>query len=464
MRPAGQISVLVLVLIAIGLIGLDIAALGLHVRGQLGIGSDERLHLFVGLMMLEMALYGGAVAIVLRIALPPRTLFIILVAAVLMRGLLLLSPPFLSTDLYRYVWDGMVQNEGINPYRFRPDAPALRFLREPTIYPGINRKSTARTIYLPFAEAVYALTARISPTLIGMKAAMTLFDLAGIVALLLLLRKARLPATRILIYAWQPLPIWEFAGNGHVDAIVVGSVAWALLFATAARPALSAASFAASVLAKLLPAVLMPALWRPRGWRFPAVALAIVAAFYASYASAGWQVLGFLPGYVRQEGIASGHGIFTLEILERLVRLPPAAGRVYLAIAAITLTVLGLVIWRRELPLSEGERAREIAASALVLAVALMLVLTPHYPWYFAWLLVPLCIVPSPSALYLAAASFLLYLDPIRTHPLWPALIYGPFVTLAAIELFWRWRHREARPHVSPAWPLRESRGDPPVS
>lgn len=446
MRQGGRLAVLVLALIAIGLIGLDIAALRLHVPGQLGIGSDQRLHEFVGLMMLEMVLYGGAVAIVLRASLPSRALFIILAAAILMRGLLLLSPPFLSTDLYRYVWDGMVQNEGINPYRYRPDAPALTFLRDRTIYPGINRKSTARTIYPPFAEAVYALTARISPTLIGMKATMTLFDLSGIVALLLLLRKARLPAARILIYAWQPLPIWEFAGNGHVDAIVIGSVAWALLLATAARPALSAASFAASVLAKLLPAVLMPALWRPRGWRFPVVTLAIVVAFYASYASVGWHVLGFLPGYVHQEGITSGRGIFTLEILKRLVRLPPATGRIYLAIAAIALAVLGLVIWRRELPLPEAERAREIAVSALVLAVALMLALTPHYPWYFAWLLVPLCIVPSPAALYLPAASFLLYLDPIQAHPLWPALIYGPFAALAAIELLWRRRQRAPRP------------------
>ncbi len=451
MRPAGRSAVLALALIAIGLIALDLAALGLHVPGQLGIGSNQRLRAFVGLMMLEMALYAGAVMIVLRFSLPPRALIVILAAAILMRGLLLFSPPFLSTDLYRYVWDGMVQNEGINPYRYRPDAPALAFLRDRTIYPGINRKATARTIYPPFAEAVFALTARASPTLAGMKVVMTLFDLGAIAALLLLLRKAGLPRTQILIYAWQPLPIWEFAGNGHVDAIVAGGVAWALLFATTRRPALSAASFAAAVLAKLLPAVLMPALWRPRSLRFPAVASVIVVAFYAAYASVGWRLLGFLPGYVHQEGITSGLGIFWLEILGRLVRLPPAAGRIYLVIAAIGLAVLGLSIWRRALPPAAPERAREIAASALLLAAALMLIITPHYPWYFAWLLVPLSIVPSPAALYLPAASFLLYLDPIHLHPLWPALIYGPFAVLAVGEFAWRRRHRAPGPVVEGA-------------
>ena len=442
MKGKGRAAVFALGLIGVGLIGFDVAALGLHVPGQHGIGSDQLLRQFVWLMMLEMVLYAAAVVIVLRAVLPPSTLALILGGAILMRGLLLFSPPFLSTDLYRYVWDGMVQNEGINPYRYRPDAPALVHLRDRTIYPGINRKDTARTIYPPFAEAVYALAARLSPTLIGMKAVMTAFDLMGIAALLALLRRAGQPLVRILIYAWQPLPIWEFAGNGHVDAIVVAAVAMALLAAAAERPAASAVAFAGAVLAKFLPAVLAPALWRPRGWRFPVIAIAIVAAFYAAYASVGWRVLGFLPGYVHQEGIAKGLGIFYLEILERLVRLPPFAGRAYLVVMAIVLAGIGIAIWRRELPGDARQRARQLAADAGLSATVLMLILTPHYPWYFAWLLVPLCIAPTLAALYLPAASFLLYLDPIHARPFWPALIYGPFAALAVLELAWRRRHR----------------------
>ncbi|MDA8052147.1 MAG: glycosyltransferase 87 family protein [Rhodospirillales bacterium] len=444
MRRAGGPALIGLVLIGAALMGLDVAALGLHVPGALGIGSNQRLRAFVGLMMVEMALYGGAVWIVLRAALPPRTVSAILAAALLMRGILLFSPPFLSSDLHRYVWDGMVQAAGINPYRYRPDAPALAFLRDRSIYPGINRKATARTIYPPFAEAVFALAARLSPTLFAMKAVMTAFDLIGIAALLRLLRRAHLPAARILIYAWQPLPIWEFAGNGHVDAIVVGCTAVALLAAAAGRKAFSAVAFAGAVLAKLLPVALMPALWRPRGWRFPLLSFVMIAAFYAAFAGVGWRVLGFLPGYIRQEGIASGLGIFYLDVAGRLVRLSPFAGRVYLGAAAIVLAGLGLAIWRRDLPEEPAQRTRRIAADAGLLATALMLVLTPHYPWYFAWLLVPLCIQPSPAVLYLPAASFLLYLDPLHTRPIWPALIYVPFAVLAVVSLAWRRRRRKA--------------------
>jgi len=29
------------------------------------------------------------------------------------------------------------------------------------------------------------------------------------------------PAARITVYAWHPLPVWEFAGSGHIDAAII---------------------------------------------------------------------------------------------------------------------------------------------------------------------------------------------------------------------------------------------------
>ena len=426
--------------IGAALIGLDAAALSLHIPRQLGIGSDARLQLFVTLMLIEGLLYAGAVVIVLKAELARGAVFWIVAIAILMRGLLLVSPPFLSTDMYRYVWDGMVQDAGINPYRYRPDAPTLAFLRDARIYAGINRKDTAQTIYPPFAETIFALAARISPTLLAMKATMTGFDILGIISLLALLRRAELPCARILIYAWHPLTIWEFAGNGHVDAIIAGCVALALLGAAYGRPVRSAAAFALAVLAKLLPAILLPALWRPRGWRFPVVASVLILAFYATYAGTGAAVLGFLPGYVHQEGITSGSGVFYLQALDRLIPLPPIAGALYLIFALIILAWAGISVWRRDLPAAPAASTRQLAADAAYLSTALMILLTPHYAWYFSWLLVPLCIQPRLAMLYLPTVASLLYLDPIHTRLLWPALLYGPFAVLALVSFAWNWR------------------------
>ena len=68
-----------------------------------------------------------------------------------------------------------------------------------------------------------------------MKLAMVGVRGAGLLGLLRLLALARLPPERVLIYAWNPLAVWAFAGNGHVDAIAIGLLAVALLLrATAA--------------------------------------------------------------------------------------------------------------------------------------------------------------------------------------------------------------------------------------
>ena len=72
------------------------------------------------------------------------TIWLVLGVAVAMRVMTLVAPPLLSSDIYRYVWDGRVQLAGINPYRYVPDAPDLAFLRDDAVYPHINRADYAR--------------------------------------------------------------------------------------------------------------------------------------------------------------------------------------------------------------------------------------------------------------------------------------------------------------------------------
>ena len=101
-----------------------------------------------------------------------------------MRLLTLTAPPILSSDMYRYVWDGRVQLAGINPYRYVPAAdPELAFLRDAAVYPHINRAEYAHTVYPPAAQAIFALAAIATPGVFGMKAMMAAFDVLAIVAL-----------------------------------------------------------------------------------------------------------------------------------------------------------------------------------------------------------------------------------------------------------------------------------------
>jgi alpha-1,6-mannosyltransferase len=93
--------------------------------------------------------------------------------------------------------------------------------------------------------------------------------------------------------------------------------------------------------------------------------------------------------------------------------------------------------------IARDKAASHVIASAMTLAVAATVLLSPHYPWYFAWIVPFLCFVPIPSVFYLTVASPLLYFvpggpDPLGARTAFEAAIYGPFALLACLEL----RHR----------------------
>jgi hypothetical protein len=406
------------------------------VPGAFGIGYGAALYAFVAVASIQGLIYFLAVAILLRGGAKPG-LGIILGAAILLRLVLLVFPPFLSNDMYRYIWDGWVQAAGINPYLYIPDDSHLAFLRDTAVFPNINRAAYAHTIYPPAAQIFFAAAAFIARLLhiapvFGMKLAMLGIEGLGIWAMLRLLDRAALPRQRILIYAWNPLPIWEFAGNGHVDAIAVGFIALALAAACTGKSGQAAAVLATATLAKFLPIVLLPAIWRRWDWRFAGIFSALIVLLYLPYLSAGWHVLGFLGGYAAQENIASGQGIFLLSLLGLAMPLPDIAAKIYLAGLALLLAALAAGMVFRPAAMS----ARTLSRRCLLLGGVLMLGISPHYPWYFAFLLVPACIVPSPATLYLVTASFLLYLNPTHTQTFWPSLVFGPYAALAAWQFF----------------------------
>ena len=158
-----------------------------------------------------------------------RIIIAIAGVAALMRLPVICMPPYLSSDVYRYVWDGRVAAAGINPYRYVPADPHLAALRDPEIFPHINRSNYAPTIYPPAAEAIFFAVTRVSETVSAMKAAMVAFEVVTFILLVRLLAAEGLPTGRVLVYAWHPLPLWEFAGSGHIDAALIAFVALALV-------------------------------------------------------------------------------------------------------------------------------------------------------------------------------------------------------------------------------------------
>ena len=159
------------------------------------------------------------------------TMWIVLVGAALMRLPLLVEPPYLSSDMYRYVWDGRVQGNGINPYVHVPAAPEVAHLRDSAIYPNINRADYAPTIYPPAAQMVFWLITRFGDSVLAMKLGFLAFEALAMAAIIGLLGRLALPPTHVVAFAWHPLTVWEIAGNAHVDAVLVGLMMASLLVA-----------------------------------------------------------------------------------------------------------------------------------------------------------------------------------------------------------------------------------------
>ncbi len=367
------------------------------------------------------------------------TLPIILGVAVLCRLTPLFGDAFLSSDVYRYVWDGIVQQAGINPYRYVPADSALMALRgasEGNIYPAINRANYAHTIYPPFAQIFFWFVTFISPTLFMMKTALVFCEGVTVWSLLWLLRAFGRRREQIILYAWAPILIWEIAGSGHLDSLAMALIGLTLVARYQRRPMLTGLFLALAVLTKLYPLVLFPALYmrhpfnRKTGcvesgveWTMPAVMAALILVGYAAYSSVGRLVFGFLGGYVEEEGMSSGKRYFLLDFAHHLPGLHALPITSFLVFAALIFAGISWWAWQTASPkrgehaslarsLREQLRPHQAAAflpPAFALAAALMLLFSPHYAWYVIWLVPFVTLLPVLPGFTYAMGFFYLY-------------------------------------------------------
>jgi hypothetical protein len=364
--------------------------------------------------------------------------------AVVFRLLVLFSPPVLSSDLYRYIWDGRVQRAGINPYRYPPEAEALAALRDTTMHPQINRPQLT-TIYPPAAQMLFALITTVVPDSVrGMKAAMVLFDLVTIGVLVRLLKTHGSDPERVILYAWSPLVMFEFAGSGHVDALMLPFLLLALQARLAARPGLAGVLLGLATLIKLYPAVLFPALYTRQERRFPLGFGAVLVLGYLPYtAGAGTRVLGYLPGYFG--AWEDFNGSLRYFLTHALSPLTASARSIALGLCVILLLLVALLVMHRY-PIAHAIRRAYDMMSAY-----LLLVPTTFHPWYVIWLLPCLCFYPSWGWLYLSGAVALSYLAYVQDYPTVPIGIHlleflPLYVLLLAQGVRQRWPGQRREP------------------
>lgn len=192
--------------------------------------------------------------------------------------------PELTDDPFRYLWDGWLQLEGINPYRFVPSDPALSSFQDTELYRKLNSQEHY-SIYPPLSQLTFALSALFYdgdwvPPYFVLKGGYVVVEYAGVWVL------SRLTSARnVLLYAWNPLVLISTAGQGHTEALLVPLLLGAVWAVRRERGGLASAAIAGAGFVKLYPFALGPYLLRRFGWRAVWPGVLVIGVLSVPYAA-----------------------------------------------------------------------------------------------------------------------------------------------------------------------------------
>lgn len=387
-----------------------------------------------------LAISGAAAALLWRRA-RRRDVVIVLAVALACRLLVVADMPTLSDDAYRFVWDGRVQAAGINPYAHAPASPGLLELRDYRIFPEVNRPRT-RTGYPPANEvALYAVNRVAGEGTTEVKLAFVAVEAAAVALLLLLLARAGMSVGRVALYAWHPLAIFEIAGTGHPEPLLVALTLGALLAWDRRASVTAGAALGAAILTKFAPLLLAPFMLRRLGPRFLAAAAVAAGLLLAPYLGAGTGALGSVGAFQHERFGAGPH------------RWLVAAGIADRPAQALLLAALALGV-----AYSAARPPRDLVAgcrySALLLAGALLASFSVQ-PWYLLWILPLMCVAPVGGLLWAAGSvsAYYLAIEPYQhlDQDLISVIVWGPTLALLGADALRAWasqRTRRAQPPV----------------
>jgi Glycosyl transferase family 2/Glycosyltransferase family 87 len=459
--PWQAIRVTGAVFAAVTLAGLVLAFVRPAIRHRLGV-TDLAI-----LAALWITFAAGAL-LVRRM--PLRLAMVVIVAGGAAMQLAAVSArPHTSDDVYRYIWDGRVQAAGIDPYRYVPTAPELTGLRDKLLWPPTTTRWCVRpgnpdpdqpgellvpgctkinrpkvhTIYPPVAEAYFFTIDAVSPSGRGtlpMQGGAAATAMAVTLLLLYGLGKVGRDPRLAVLWAWCPTVVLETGNGAHVDVLAVLLTVAALLLLSQARTrrgfGAGGALLGLAVATKLYPALIAPAVARRRPLTVASAAAGAAAVVYLPHVLAvGSGVLGFLPGYLQEDGYNNGRRFTLLSTVLPQSWCGPVAVAI-LAIAAIA------VAWKADV--------RRPWEGALLLTGLALLLTTPGLPWYAELLVALAALSGRVEWLPVAAAAYLsvFHAEFGGTHQTAVRTGYGAAAAVIAIVALTRLALRLSAPPV----------------
>jgi hypothetical protein len=167
-----------------------------------------------------------------------------------------ISPKLLSDDVYRYAWDGLVQHQSINPYRYAPIDKELDYLKSSTIFTDINHKSY-KTIYPPVAQYIFYLSG-ITKFLHPFIILRIIYLLIELIMILIVIRTFPLLTNNCIIYLFCPLIIIESYIGIHIDIVGISLLVLSILFFKKKNFYISFGLLGLSILIKYISIIVVP--------------------------------------------------------------------------------------------------------------------------------------------------------------------------------------------------------------
>lgn len=171
-----------------------------------------------------------------------------------------------SDDLNRYLWEGRVQLHAINPYAIPPVDPRTMPFRD-TVWQGINHKEFT-SIYGPFAQLVFRACVSVRDSALFLKIILILFDLGTLLLLVRFLQNRGSRLNEALLYAVNPVVLYAFAAEGHVESILLCMLAGAMLMHQKKKFAFMFVLIGCAASVKLTALIFIPLLIRKETLRY----------------------------------------------------------------------------------------------------------------------------------------------------------------------------------------------------
>ena len=363
----------------------------------------------------------------------------LLFVAVLARVLLLDAGSYASNDVDRYLFDGRIVVEGLDPYRVSHDAPQLQSLRE--VWQPPNEHAKYVTLYPPLALALFSAAASFGHEhallvwkLIVLSASLgTLFIGVSVLAYAGKLQ-------HLSLIAFSPLLILEANIGLHIDAISCLAVISAIYLWQRQRVFFTGVVIGLGMVIKVVPIMLL----LPLLFTLPTIksaiklilgALICVVGVYTITLSLGLHPVGSIgvffekwrfaaPLFVALDPILSGYHILI----------------VMLGFASLLSLFIAGWMWFHRAEILNKQR---LIFSAAQLAMAIPLLISPViFPWYLMPLIPLLALAPNR---YLVAWTLLMpltyevlngFLSERLWQPAdWPVWLIGIVQVLAVIAL-----------------------------